>query len=97
MATLNPVQWSFIDGQVGKKYRGSVGADVYFSAYEYGLNVLVNPQGNLIRRPGTKKVPKVGETTGPYSVSSATGDLEGNSSLMITFNSSSNIEYRIIF
>jgi hypothetical protein len=52
MPKVSPVQWNFIRGQVGKKYRGQIGSTIYPNAFESSKNVVVTPQGGLIRRPG---------------------------------------------
>lgn len=95
MAVLNPVQWNFSSGIVGKKFRGAIGSPVYKTAIEYGKNVLITSQGRLLRRPGTEKVKKLSGEVYAYQTSSATGDLASNISKQITFNYV-NKDYRII-
>lgn len=56
MVQLKPVQWNFINGAIGPKYRGRVGSPIYYNALESSLNVVVTPQGGLMRRPGTINV-----------------------------------------
>ena len=73
MVTLNPVQWDFSGGVIGKKFRGAVDSPVYLKSLELGLNVLINSQGKIIRRPGTEKVKNPGDTNA-YDTTSATGD-----------------------
>jgi hypothetical protein len=96
MATLNPLQWNFNGGFIGKRYRGSVGSPLYEKSLEYGLNVLINPAGKVIRRPGTEKVKKLSEL-GPYATTSAVGDIGSDAGRQISFKSAEEIEYRIVF
>lgn len=96
MVTLNPVQWDFSGGVIGKKFRGAVDSTVYLKSIEAGLNVLVTSQGKLIRRPGTEKVKNRSDTLVAYGTSSATGDLGSNTSFNITFNFNSTTDFRIL-
>lgn len=56
MPKVSPVQWNFIRGHVGKKYRGQVGSTIYPNAIEGSKNVIVTSQGAIVRRPGTYKL-----------------------------------------
>lgn len=56
MVELRPIQWNFINGRIGPKYRGRVGTEIYYNALEEALNMVVTPQGGVMRRPGSINV-----------------------------------------
>ena len=89
MGVINIVQESFISGLLNKKYRGNVADPIYQTGYEDGLNVLTNPQGQLVRRPGTTRI-------AGYPSPGTTSDV-GVTSKQITFYSTGIFEYRLVF
>ena len=97
MVALNPVQWDFSGGVIGKKFRGAVDSPVYLKSLEAGLNVLITSQGKLVRRPGTEKVKKLSEGFAAYSSSSTTGDLASNASINVAFTLDKSSSFRVLF
>jgi len=54
MAKINHVQNNFLSGQIGRRFFGRTDLKEYFTGAEEIQNLLVAPQGGVIKRPGTE-------------------------------------------
>ena len=56
MARANTIQTNFSSGEVSPQMLGRVDVNKYFNGFKSGLNMIVRPQGGVIRRPGTNYI-----------------------------------------